>query len=75
MKIFLFYFNGFTINESVLGSVPGEQRKWGLKLFGLVSPRGDFKFKTTLHGGLKLRVNTGPRQGSRMFGYHMKIKV
>jgi len=23
----------------------------GLKLFGLVSPRGDFKLKTTLHGG------------------------
>ena len=22
----------------------------GLKLFGLVSPRGDFKSKTTLHG-------------------------
>ena len=57
MKIFMFNFNGFTINESVLGSVPEEQRKWGLKLFGLLSPRGDFKLKTTLHGGLKLMVN------------------
>ena len=37
MKIFLFNFNGFTINERVLGSVPaGEQRNGGLKLFGLV---------------------------------------
>ena len=54
MKIFLFNFNGFTINESVLGSVSGEQRKWGLKSFGLVSPRGDFKLKTTLHGDLKV---------------------
>jgi len=57
MKIFLFNFYGFTIIESVLGSVPGVQRKWGLKLFGLVSLRGDFKLKTTLHRGLKLMVN------------------
>ena len=53
-NILVFNFYGFTINESVLGSVPGEQRKWGLKLFGLGSPRGDFKLKTTLHGGLKV---------------------
>jgi len=41
MKIFLFSFNGFTTNESVLGSVPGEQRKWGAEIiwFG-VSERG-----------------------------------
>ena len=36
MKIFLFNFYGFTINENVLGSVPGEQINGGLKLFGLV---------------------------------------
>ena len=54
MKIFLFNFNGFTINESVLGSVPRSTKKMGLKLFGFVSPRGDFKLKTTLHGGLKV---------------------
>ena len=56
MKILLFNFNGFTINESVLGSVSWRTKKMGggLKLFGLVSPRGDFKLKTTLHGGLKV---------------------
>ena len=27
-------------------------KKRGLNLFGLVSPKGDFKLKTTLHGGL-----------------------
>jgi len=43
MKIFLFNFNDFTINKSVLG--------------------------------LKLMVNSGPRQGSRMLGYHTRIKV
>ena len=54
MKIFLFDFNGFTINESVLCSVSWRTKKMGLKLFGLVSPRGDFKLKTTLHEGLKV---------------------
>ena len=55
MKIFLFNFYGFTINESVLGSVPGEQRNGGwnyLVWFG-VSERG-VQLKTTLHRGLKV---------------------
>ena len=44
MKIFFFNFNGFTINESVLGSVLRNTKKWGAEIiwFGLVSPRGDF---------------------------------
>ena len=36
MKLFLLNFNDFTINENVLGSVGGVQRKCWLKLFGLV---------------------------------------
>ena len=53
MKVFLFNFYGFTINESVLGSVP-ETKKWGTEInwFG-VSERG-FQLKTTLHRGLKV---------------------
>ena len=50
----LVYFYGVHNKRNCLGFVPGEQRKWGLKLFGLVSPRGEFKLKTTLHGGLKV---------------------
>ena len=33
--------NGFKIREVFYDSRQGEQRKRGLKLFGLVSPRGD----------------------------------
>ena len=55
MKLFLLNFNDFTINENVLGSVGLVQNNCGLKLFGLVlSPRGNFKLKTTLSRGLKV---------------------
>ena len=55
MKLFLLNFNDFTINENVLGSVGRVQNNCGLKLFGLVlSPRGNFKLKTTLSRGLKV---------------------
>ena len=54
MKIFLFNFNDFTVNENGLSSV-GRSTKMRAEIiwFGL-SPRGDFKLKTTFRGGLKV---------------------
>ena len=55
MKIFLFNFNDFTINENGLSSVGRSTKRMRAEIiwFGL-SPRGDFKLKTTLHGGPKV---------------------
>ena len=55
MKLFLLNFNDFTINENVLGSVRRSTKKMRAEIiwFGL-SPRGDFKLKTTLSRGLKV---------------------
>ena len=36
MKIFLFNFNDFTINESVVGSVPRRTKRMGAEIIGLV---------------------------------------
>ena len=55
MKIFLFNFNDFTVNQNGLSSVGRSTKRMRAEIiwFGL-SPRGNFKLKTTLHGGLKV---------------------
>ena len=54
MKIFLLNFNDFTINENVLSSVGRSTKRMRAENLVWLSPRGDFKLKTTLPRGLKV---------------------
>jgi len=54
MKIFLLNFDDFTINEHVLSPVGRSTKRMRAENLVWLSPRGDFKLKTTLPGGLKV---------------------